>query len=109
MIFFAVASPTPGKSSSSFAEAVFRSTFAEEAAEAVFSERVVAADVDLSELFSDLDFFSGFSLWDAFSLRDAFVPPLTVTSDEILSIVADETPARERSATEAYGLPAMIF
>jgi hypothetical protein len=84
---------------------VFRSTRAEEdgaeedAAEEdreadCFSERVSAAE-DFVAVCSDLGFFS------VASLGAVFEPPLTVTSDEILSIVADDTPARERSATEA--------
>jgi hypothetical protein len=35
--------------------------------------------------------------------------PDTVTIEPILEIVDDDTPARERSPTEEYGRPAMIF
>ena len=42
-------------------------------------------------------------------MRDFFEPPETVTSEAILSTVLAETPARERSETDEYGRPAMIF
>ena len=41
--------------------------------------------------------------------EDAVRPPETVTIDEILVMVPCETPARERSVTDEYGRPAMIF
>jgi hypothetical protein len=69
------------------------------------------ADFDEAAGFSDAVDFSGaadFSLDAAFSLDFAFDFE-TVTIDEILSIVEAGTPAFERSATEEYGRPSMIF
>src|SRR5258706_132460 len=40
---------------------------------------------------------------------DAMAFPLAVTLPDIVLIAPAETPARLRSATEAYGRPAMIF
>lgn len=89
MIFFAVASPTPGNSFSSAALAVFRSTFAPASLEAIgfaWVADLLAAD------------FSG-----------AGVAVPNVTKGEIFLIVAAETPAFDRSFAEEYGRPAIIF
>lgn len=89
MIFLAVASPTPGNSFSSAALAVFRSTFASVGPDAVGF--AVVADL-LATGFTGV----------------AVVPP-NVTRGVIFLIVEAETPAFDRSSTEEYGRPAMIF
>ena len=89
MIFFAVASPTPGNSFSSAALAVFRSTFAPVSIEAfgfVGAADLLAAD------------FTG-----------SGVELPTVTNGVIFLIVEAETPAFDKSPTEEYGRPEMIF
>jgi hypothetical protein len=89
MIFFAVASPTPGNSFSSAALAVFRSSFAPASLEALgfaWVADLLAAD------------FSG---------AGVVVP--NVTKGAIFLIVAAETPAFDRSLVEEYGRPAIIF
>lgn len=64
--------------------------------------------VDFSALEDDSP-FAGFSE-DAADLELDFDFDFdTVTSEEILSIVLAGTPAFERSATEEYGRPSMIF
>ena len=86
MIFFAVASPTPGRDSRSFCEAVFRSTGPFDAIEADFE-----ASFDIS--------------FDAAAAAGgggaAGRPSCATTIGEIFSIVDFETPACERSATDA--------
>src|SRR5262244_3054555 len=88
MIFLAVAGPTPGRSSSSFWDAVFKSTFAPEAAAAI-------------------EDFAAFPAGAAAGA--AAEPPPTVTILLNLEMVFSERPALERSETELYGRPAMIF
>jgi hypothetical protein len=79
MIFFAVASPTPGNSFNSAALAVFRSTFAPDGLEAVgFSARP--------------DLVADFVV--------ASVPLPTVTKGVIFLIVAADTPAFDKSLVE---------
>jgi hypothetical protein len=89
MIFFAVASPTPGNSFNSAALAVLRSTFTPEVAEA----GGVAAAADL--LATD---FAGVG-----------VALPKVTNGVIFLMVAAETPAFDRSSAEEYGRPEIIF
>jgi len=89
MIFFAVASPTPGNASNCAALALFRSTGASLAPGALG----FAAAVDLLAA-------------DFVGAGDA---PLTVTEGVIFLIVVAETPAFERSLTVEYGRPAIIF
>lgn len=89
MIFFAVASPTPGNSFRSAALAVFRSTLAPvepEAAGFAVAAGLLAAG------------FIG-----------AAVGPPNVTKGVIFLIVEAETPAFDKSSTEEYGRPAIIF
>jgi len=89
MIFFAVASPTPGNASNCAALALFRSTGASLAPDALgFATAVDLLAVDFAE---------------------AGAAPPTVTEGVIFLIVAAETPAFERSLTEEYGRPAIIF
>src|SRR5215813_13442095 len=107
MIFLAVAGPTPGRSSSSFSDAVFKSTFAPDAAPAIEE----GADFSILLGFSlaedlEADFAASFS---AGAGAAAGLPPETVTILLIFETVFSETPAFERSATELYGRPAMIF
>ena len=85
MIFFAVASPTPGNSFNSAALAVFRSTFAE---------------ADGAEGAADL-------LATGFAGVRVVLPK--VTNGVIFLMVAAETPAFDRSSAEEYGRPEMIF
>src|SRR5262249_36782056 len=108
MIFFAVALPTPGSASRSAAEAVFRST------------GPVAAAFSALELegFSELDAVSDLVV---FSSSDFLAEPLSppgfleifprpaFAGGLSFSIVASDTPARERSLMDEYGRPAMIF
>jgi hypothetical protein len=89
IIFFAVASPTPGNSFNSAALALLRSTLAPGALEALGLELVadlLAADVTGAEL----------------------APP-NVTRGVIFLIVAAETPAFDKSLVEEYGRPEIIF
>src|SRR5262252_5336013 len=112
MIFFAVAGPTPGRASSSFSDAVFRSTFVEDGAAAdVPAVAGFSAAAGFSEA-AAFSFFAGFSDFSAAGSEDFAAPALgldTVTREEILSIVLADTPAFERSATDEYGRPSMIF
>jgi hypothetical protein len=98
MIFFAVASPTPGKSFSSAALAVFKSTGAPLPPDALdalaFSEPAALLELALLEL--------------ALAGAGAAAPPV-VTNGVIFLIVAAETPAFDKSLVEEYGRPAMIF
>lgn len=89
MIFFAVASPTPGRLFSCAALALFRSTGALLAAAALCLGATAAL------------LAAGFA--------EAGAPPATVTDGVIFLMVAAETPAFDRSLTEEYGRPAMIF
>jgi hypothetical protein len=89
MIFFAVASPTPGNSFSSAALAVFRSTFAPAALGAL---DLVGA-VDLLEP----------------ELAAAGVALPNVTRGAIFLMVAAEMPAFDKSLVEEYGRPETIF
>src|SRR5271163_467685 len=89
MIFFAVASPTPGRLFSWAALALFRSTCAPPAAAALCFDTTAAL------------LAAGFA--------GAGPPPATVTDGVIFLIVAAETPAFDKSLTEEYGRPAMIF
>src|SRR5437762_2441852 len=91
MIFFAVAGPTPGRASSSFWDALLRST-GEDAVAAFFSSFAGLAFADLS----------------AGAGAGAGAAP-TVTRGVIFAMVLAGTPAFERSATDAYGRPATIF
>src|SRR5262249_15756594 len=103
MIFLAVAGPTPGRSSSSFWDAVFKSTFAPEA----------AAAIEEGAAFSILPGFSLAADFAAFpagaAAGAAAEPPPTVTILLNLEMVFSERPALEKSETELYGRPAMIF
>src|SRR5262245_4403000 len=101
MIFLAVAGPTPGRSSSSFWDAEFKSTFAPDAAPAI-------------EEGADFSILPGFSLAADFAAgagagAAAELPPETVTILLNLAMVFSGTPAFERSETDLYGRPAMIF
>ena len=102
-----MAGPTPGSSSSSFSEAVFKSTGADGAADAeLFEDFDDEAEVDSAAAgFSALEDFSDvadFSEVEAFSELFSLLALLfeTVTSEEILSTVLDGRPAFDRSATE---------
>ena len=86
MIFFAVAAPTPGKLSKSFSLAVFKSTFWP-GAEGLGCE--IGAE--------------------ALGLAAAAVAPLTVASGAIFAMTPAERPAFDKSSTDEYGRPAMIF
>ena len=91
-IFLAVAGPTPGNSSKSFSLAVFKSTGPADALEAAgFAEE--AADLLAAD-------FAGAAAGGALP---------TVTSGVIFLMVVAETPAFDKSLTEEYGRPAMIF
>jgi hypothetical protein len=69
-----------------------------------------AADVEDFEEAADFSDAEDFSLDAAFSDDFDFDFDFeTVTMDEILSMVDCETPAFDRSATDSYGRPAMIF
>src|SRR5262245_12701517 len=82
-IFFAVAGPTPGRASSSFSDALLRSTGDDAVAAFLCSlPGLVVADVS------------------AAAGAGAGAGP-TVTRGVILAMVLAETPAFERSATEA--------
>jgi hypothetical protein len=122
MIFFAVTSPTPGSASSSFWLAVFRSTGPEDAEEEAdddfLEDDASAAGFSFSfagdfSAFSDLSGFEAFSVFAGFSAFSAFSDFADVlpafTMPEIFWMVESETPAFERSATDEYGRPAMIF
>src|SRR5277367_2868524 len=89
MILFAVASPTPGRLFNCAALALFRSTCAPEALPALC--------------------FGATAALLAAGLAGAGAPPATVTDGVIFLIVAAETPAFDKSLTEEYGRPAMIF
>ena len=94
MIFLAVASPTPGSVSKSFALALFKSIGAPAAAGAA----------DFAEAADDLlaaDF-------DAAGAAAGAAPP-KVTRGVIFLMVAADTPAFDKSLVEEYGRPAMIF
>mgnify|MGYP004704134187 CR=1 FL=1 len=88
MIFFAVAEPTFGKLSKSFSLAVFRSTCA--FAPAVLADLAGAVVAD----------FGGSVAAEA---------PPTVTCVDIFLMMLADRPVFDKSATEKYGLPAMIF
>src|SRR5262245_22341958 len=107
MIFLAVAEPTPGRSSSSFSDAVLMLTgpLAAGAADAAEEEELF---FDFDELdFSALSEAEDFDFAD--DSLDAALVLLTVTWDLILSTVLLGTPAFSRSETFEYGRPAMIF
>jgi hypothetical protein len=89
IIFFAVASPTPGNSFSSAALAVFKSTFAPVSLEAIG--------------------FAGVADLLAADFTGAEVALPNVTKGAIFLIVAAGTPAFDRSLVEEYGRPEMIF
>ena len=89
MIFFAVASPTPGNSFSSAALALSRST-------GVSGEVVLLGFAD--RLIYRQGEFAG----------PGAAPP-NVTRGVIFVIVEAETPAFDKSAAEEYGRPEMIF
>src|SRR5271163_3292772 len=89
MIFFAVASPTPGRLFSWAALALFRSTCAPPPSAALC--------------------FGATAALLAAGFAGAGAPPATVTDGVIFLIVAAETPAFDKSLTEEYGRPAMIF
>jgi hypothetical protein len=89
MIFFAVTSPTPGSALSSAALALFRSTFAPGVLDSLG--------------------FAGVADLVAAALTGAEAAPPNVTRGVIFLIVAAETPAFDKSSTEEYGRPAMIF
>ncbi len=94
MIFFAVAAPTPGRASSSFCDAVFKSTFPPEgAADAIFSAAAAFVAFVAFSAFSCTAAFAGFSAFAA-------APPPTVTRGVNFSIVLAERPALARSETE---------
>src|SRR5262245_39330784 len=106
MIFLAVAGPTHGRSSSSFSDAVFKSTFAPDMA-----PPAVEAGADFSILLGfsfAADFAAGLAAGPAAGAA-AELPPETVTSLLSFETVFSGTPAFERSETELYGRPAMIF
>jgi len=86
MIFFAVAGPTPGKLSNSFSLAVFKSTF-----------WLVTGGPGCDRGTEGLVFSACAAV------------PLTVTRGEIFVITLPETPAFDKSPTDEYGLPVMIF
>jgi hypothetical protein len=93
-IFFAVASPMPGKSFSSAALALFRSTNP-------------PGDFDVVALDA-----VGFAADDGLlvaGLTGAEAAAPTETSGVIFLIVAAETPAFDKSSAEEYGRPAIIF
>ena len=96
MIFLAVAAPTPGSASRSFCDAVLRSTFAEEADddddEADFAGGGAGGGAALV-VRPDPAAGAGAEAAAA-GARPALTRP------EIFSMVAAETPARERSETE---------
>src|SRR5215471_11558628 len=98
MIFFAVAGPTPGRSSSSFCEAVFRSTFAPiAAAGAAFS--VFSA----FSVFAGADFEAVEAVEADEDIEDVEAdepPPETVTCFSIFEMVFAGTPAFSRSETD---------
>jgi hypothetical protein len=83
MIFFAVASPTPGNSFSSAALALFKSTVAPDALD-TFDALVVVALADLLAL----------------ELGVAVLASPNVTRGEIFLMVAAETPAFDKSLAE---------
>lgn len=91
IIFFAVAGPTPGKSSKSFSLAEFKSTGPAGALEA-------AGFADAADL-PAVDF--------AAAGAGAALP--NVVKGVIFLIVAADTPAFDKSLAEEYGRPAMIF
>jgi hypothetical protein len=69
---------------------------------------VPASDAELAAVdFVDLGLDAAAG-WDG-ALDAADVPPLTVTSGVIFFTVAAAMPAFDRSATDEYGLPEMIF
>ena len=120
MIFFAVAGPTPGSASRSFSDAEFRSTGPDGASADLDEDldedfEVVVLDSGADELDVALEDFSVFAGFSAASEVPAGLELVlvfdfeTVTSGVILSIVFAGTPAFERSATEEYGRPSMIF
>jgi len=93
MIFLAVASPTPGRVSRSFALALFKSIGAPSAAGAAdlaAADDLLAADFDAAG-------------------ADAGAAPPKVTSGVIFLMVAADTPAFDKSLVEEYGRPAIIF
>src|SRR5262249_49298011 len=98
MIFLAVAAPTPGRSSSSFCEALLRSTgLLDFEADALDSDLLALVSVfSAAALLSDLLAFSVFSADFSFGA----LVLLTVTSFRILSTVLLATPAFSRSLTE---------
>ncbi len=86
MIFFAVAGPTLGRLSRSFSEAVLRSTLPPAAAAGAFA--ALAGEAGLAGLAGE-------------AAGAAAAPAPAVTSGVIFWIVLADTPALERSATEA--------
>src|ERR1700689_2583405 len=80
MIFLALAAPMPGSSSNCASVALFKST----------GPVGASATLGLAALVCDLD-------------------SATVTSDLILSMVAAGIPVFDRSPTDLYGRPAIIF
>ncbi len=90
MIFLAVAGPTPFSASRSFSLALLRSTFAP-----------AGAAIDMAGLAAGAAIAAG-----AGAAADA---PPTATSGVMAVIVFAVRPAFDRSATLAYGRPAMIF
>lgn len=95
MIFFAVASPTPGNSFSSAALALFKSTFA-------------AVELALLDALGAVSFVEAAGWLEVF-LAAAGAEPPTVTRGVIFFMVAAETPALDKSLVEEYGRPPMIF
>ncbi len=99
MIFFAVAAPTPGSASSCAWVEVFRSTGPPRGIESRAARDAPGGGIWVPARRSAADAARG----------DAMAFPLAVTLPDIVLIAPAETPARLRSATEAYGRPAMIF
>ena len=108
MIFFAVAAPTPGRSSSSFWVAPFKSTrppAADVPDAAELDPLEDAAELPAAGTGEELPADAG-----AFPAGAALAEPRpALTRPEIFSIDEADTPARERSLTDEYGRPAMIF
>src|SRR5262249_30825312 len=113
MIFFAVAGPTPGRSSSSFSVARLRSRWpwGAVAADADSFDSFAVDFDDLAELSADLldelDFSDFDEASDFASLFELDFP--AVATFFSLSMFDAETPARDRSSIEEKGRPEMIF
>ena len=96
--------PGPGEPVEADEEAVLLAGFAAGWVAGASSGWLAAAEPDFEDEVDDFVFD-----FDSVDAVAEAAPPLTVTSGVIFLIVAAEIPDLDRSSTEEYGLPAMIF